>query len=35
VQLRDYERAHADRLPVITLLENRIMALISRGGESS
>jgi hypothetical protein len=24
VQLRDYERAHANRLPVITMLENRI-----------
>jgi hypothetical protein len=26
-QLRDYERAHGDRLPVLTLLENRIAAL--------
>ena len=24
VQLRDYERAHANRLPVLTMLENRI-----------
>lgn len=24
VQIRDYERAHANRLPVITMLENRI-----------
>lgn len=27
VQLRDYERAHADRLSVITLFENRLRAL--------
>ncbi|HYT10529.1 MAG TPA: hypothetical protein VEL73_07695 [Mycobacteriales bacterium] len=27
VQLRDYERAHAERLPVLTLLENRIAKL--------
>ena len=27
VQVRDYERAHADRLPVITLLDNRIAKL--------
>jgi hypothetical protein len=27
VQLRDYEKAHADRLPVITMLENRIAKL--------
>lgn len=26
-QVRDYERAHGDRLPVLTLLENRIAAL--------
>lgn len=24
IQLRDYERAHANRLPVLTMLENRI-----------
>jgi hypothetical protein len=24
VQLRDYEKAHANRLPVVTMLENRI-----------
>ena len=29
VQLRDYERAHAHRLPVLTMLENRI-AKVSR-----
>jgi len=27
VQLRDYEKAHADRLPVITMLDNRIARL--------
>jgi hypothetical protein len=27
VQLRDYEQAHAHRLPVLTLLDNRIMGL--------
>ena len=27
VQLRDYERAHGDRLPVITMLDNRIAKL--------
>jgi len=27
VQLRDYEKAHADRLPVITMLDNRIAKL--------
>jgi hypothetical protein len=27
VQLRDYERAHAHRLPVLTMLENRIAKL--------
>jgi hypothetical protein len=32
VQLRDYERAHADRLPVITVLENRIAALVDADG---
>lgn len=29
VQLRDYERAHANRLPVLTLLENRIAKVAS------
>lgn len=27
VQLRDYEKAHADRLPVVTMLDNRIAKL--------
>ena len=27
VQLRDYERAHANRLPVLTLFENRLKSL--------
>jgi hypothetical protein len=27
VQLRDYEHTHADRLPVLTILDNRITAL--------
>ena len=27
VQVRDYEKAHADRLPVVTLLDNRISKL--------
>lgn len=27
VQLLDYERTHADRLPVVTLFENRLRAL--------
>jgi hypothetical protein len=29
VQLRDYERAHAHRLPVLTMLENRIAKVTS------
>jgi hypothetical protein len=29
VQLRDYEQAHAARLPVLTLLDNRIAKLLS------
>jgi hypothetical protein len=29
VQVRDYEKAHADRLPVITMLDNRIAKLAS------
>jgi hypothetical protein len=35
VAVRDYEKAHADRLPVITLLENRIAKLAIGGGEPS
>jgi hypothetical protein len=35
VVVRDYEKAHADRLPVITLLENRIAKLALEGGEPS
>ena len=35
VAVRDYEKAHADRLPVITLLENRIVKLAVDGGEPS
>ena len=31
VQLRDYERAHAHRLPVLTMIENRI-AKVSQNG---
>ncbi|HVF05124.1 MAG TPA: hypothetical protein VNA20_09805 [Frankiaceae bacterium] len=30
VQLRDYERAHANRLPVLTMLENRIARLANQ-----
>jgi hypothetical protein len=30
-QLRDYERAHANRLPVVTMLENRIAKVVSSG----
>ena len=29
VQLRDYEQAHAARLPVLTLLDNRIAKLLA------
>jgi hypothetical protein len=29
VQLRDYEQAHAHRLPVLTLLDNRVAALLA------
>jgi chemotaxis protein histidine kinase CheA len=29
VQVRDYEKAHADRLPVVTMLDNRIAKLAS------
>jgi hypothetical protein len=31
VQLRDYEQAHAARLPVLTLLDNRIAKLVEDG----
>jgi hypothetical protein len=31
VQLRDYERAHAHRLPVLTMLENRIAKVAQNG----
>ena len=31
VQVRDYEKAHADRLPVVTLLDNRIAKLATDG----
>ena len=27
VQIRDYEKAHADRLPIVTMLDNRIVKL--------
>ena len=27
VQVRDYEKAHADRLPIVTMLDNRIAKL--------
>lgn len=33
VQLRDYEQAHAHRLPVLTLLDNRVAALLADTGE--
>ncbi len=29
VQIRDYEKAHADRLPIVTMLDNRIAKLAS------
>lgn len=29
VQLRDYEKAHADRLPIVTMLDNRIAKLVT------
>ena len=31
VQLRDYERSHANRLPVVTMLDNRIAKLATLG----
>jgi hypothetical protein len=33
VQLRDYEQAHAHRLPVLTLLDNRVAALLAETEE--
>jgi len=27
IQIRDYEKAHADRLPIVTMLDNRIAKL--------
>jgi hypothetical protein len=33
VQLRDYEQAHAHRLPVLTLLDNRVAALLADTSE--
>jgi hypothetical protein len=33
VQLRDYEQAHAARLPVLTLLDNRIAKLVADTGQ--
>jgi hypothetical protein len=33
VQLRDYEQAHAARLPVLTLLDNRIAKLLADTGQ--
>ncbi|MFN2539175.1 MAG: hypothetical protein ABR549_13650 [Mycobacteriales bacterium] len=35
IAVRDYEKAHADRLPVITLLENRIAKLALGSDEPS
>jgi hypothetical protein len=32
VQIRDYEKAHADRLPVVTMLDNRIAKLATDTG---
>jgi hypothetical protein len=32
VQLRDYEKAHANRLPVVTMLDNRIAKVTSSNG---
>ena len=32
VQVRDYEKAHADRLPVVTMLDNRIAKLATDAG---
>ncbi|MCU1602908.1 MAG: hypothetical protein JWO22_3617 [Frankiales bacterium] len=35
VAVRDYEKAHGDRLPVVTLVDNRIAKLALEGGEPS
>jgi hypothetical protein len=35
VEVREYEKAHADRLPVVTLVDNRIAKLSLEGGEPS
>ena len=35
VAVREYEKAHADRLPVVTLVDNRIAKLSLEGGEPS
>jgi hypothetical protein len=35
VAVRDYEKAHADRLPVVTLVDNRIAKLALDGGKPS
>lgn len=35
VAVREYEKAHADRLPVLTLVDNRIAKLAVEGGEPS
>jgi hypothetical protein len=32
VQLRDYEKAHANRLPVVTMLDNRIAKVTASNG---
>jgi hypothetical protein len=32
IQLRDYEKAHANRLPVVTMLENRIAKVTASNG---
>ena len=31
VQLLDYERAHANRVPIVLMLENRITKLLAAG----
>jgi hypothetical protein len=33
IQLRDYEKAHANRLPVVTMLENRIAKVTDSNGK--
>ena len=32
IQLRDYEKAHANRLPVVTMLDNRIAKVTGSNG---